>query len=369
MVRRQPPYLPRLPQKDKAMNNLIDSGIQRWRSLRNKRMLQSTYSARYAFVGVGSHALQNLYPVLQYLGIRLKYICCKSPDKLPLIEHRFGVTATTSLDTILNDSEVKGVFVCTMPQQHYELCTRVIASGKYLFVEKPPCRTFGQLEALIEADWRQKVMVGMQKRYSPLTEILKKRLAKAEAVSYTLSFHTGAYPEGEPFTELFIHPVDWVSYLFGEAEIKAVQRIERDENTTVQALLSHGDVQGSIEMSTAYSWANPEELLRVNTRSGEYRLEQMERLSHYPHPQRIAGIPVEKLGLFTPSEQILMERNNVNPLIGNNQLHTQGFFSEIKAFADWVEHSGKNRSPLASMRNTYSILESLKQVPCKTVNI
>ena len=64
------------------MKNLIDSGILRWRSLRNRKTLQSAYSARYAFVGVGSHALQNLYPVLQYLGIRLKYICCKSPDKL-----------------------------------------------------------------------------------------------------------------------------------------------------------------------------------------------------------------------------------------------------------------------------------------------
>ncbi|MDE7166341.1 MAG: Gfo/Idh/MocA family oxidoreductase [Bacteroidaceae bacterium] len=347
------------------MNNLIDNGIQHWRSQRNKRMLQSPYSARYAFVGVGSHALQNLYPVLQYLDIRLKYICCKNRKKLPLIKQRFGVTATTSLDTILNDSEVKGVFVCTAPQLHYELCTRVLASGKYLFIEKPPCRTLGQLDNLIEADRRQKVMVGMQKRYSPLTETLKKRLAKTGAVSYTLSFHTGAYPEGEPFTELFIHPVDWVSYLFGDAEIKAAQRIDRNGNTTVQALLSHGEVQGCIEVSTAYSWANPEEWLRVNTRSGEFRLEQMERLSHYPHPKKIAGIPAEKLGLFTPSEQILLERNNVNPLIGNNQLYLQGFFSEIKAFADRVEHSGKNLSSLVSMRNTYSVLDSLKLTQCR----
>ena len=155
------------------MKNLIDSGILRWRSLRNRKTLQSAYSARYAFVGVGSHALQNLYPVLQYLGIRLKYICCKSPDKLALIEQRFGATASTSLDTILNDREVKGVFVCTSPQSHYEICSKVIASGKYLFVEKPPCQTLEQLENLIAADKRQVTMVGMQKRYSPLIRTLK----------------------------------------------------------------------------------------------------------------------------------------------------------------------------------------------------
>ncbi|MDE6741917.1 MAG: Gfo/Idh/MocA family oxidoreductase [Muribaculaceae bacterium] len=342
------------------MKKFLDNAIQRWCKLRNRKMLQSPYSSRYAFVGVGSHALQNLYPVLQYLGIRLKYVCCKSPDKLELIELRFNVVATASLDTILNDSDVKGVFVCLPPETHYDICTRVISSGKYLFVEKPPCRTLQQLEALIEADAYERVMVGMQKRYSPLTQTLRRRLSKSRVISYTLSYHTGAYPEGEPLTDLFIHPVDMAAYLFGEAQKISVQRTGQQGTVTLQALLSHGNVNGIIELSTAYSWANPEELLRVNTGTGEYRLEQMECLTFNPHPKRIAGIPVEKLGLFTTSEQILMERNNFTPLIVNNQLYTQGFFSEIKAFAEMVEFGGKNVSTLSDMRTTYTILEFLR---------
>lgn len=343
------------------MINLIDRSIQRWRSQRNRKMLQSPYSAQYAFVGIGSHALQNLYPVLQYLGIRLKYICCKSPDKLALIERRFGVTATTSLDTILNDSEVEGVFLCTSPQSHYDICTSVIEAGKYLFVEKPPCQTLDQLELLTAADKKQIVMVGMQKRYSPLIWALKKQLVKKEPINYTMSYHTGAYPEGNPFTDLFIHPVDLVQYLFGNAELKSVQQIDRNGTTTIQGLLSHETAKGYIELSTAYSWTNPKETLYVNTQAGEYRLEQMERLCHYPHPKRIAGMPLEKLGLFTNTEQTLIERNNFNPLVGNNQLYTQGFLSEIKAFADMVEFSGENISPLSSMATTYKLLSSLKQ--------
>lgn len=343
------------------MKGFIYSGIQRWRSLRNRKMLQSPYSEMYAFVGVGSHALQNLYPVLQYLGIPLKYICCKTPDKQALIERRFGVTATTSLDIILNDPEVKGVFVCTSPQSHYDICTRVIEAGKYLFVEKPPCQTLDQLELLTGADKKQIVMVGMQKRYSPLIRALKKQLVKKEPINYTMSYHTGAYPEGNPFTDLFIHPVDLVQYLFGNAELKSVQQIDRNGTTTIQGLLSHETAKGYIELSTAYSWTNPKETLYVNTQAGEYRLEQMERLCHYLHPKRIAGIPLEKLGLFTNTEQTLIERNNFNPLVGNNQLYTQGFLSEIKAFADMVEHSGENLSPLTSMLTTYQLLSLLKQ--------
>lgn len=342
------------------MKSLINNGIHCWRSFRNKKMLQSEYTARYAFVGVGSHALQNLYPVLHYLGIQLKYICCRSPEKLSLIERRFGVAATTSLDIILQDSDVKGVFVCTSPQYHYEICTRVISSGKYLFIEKPPCRTLQHLDRLIEADDGERVMVGMQKRYSPLVKTLKERLSKSRGINYTLLYHTGSYPEGEPLTDLFIHHVDLATYLFGAVREISIQRIDQNGMVTAQGLLSHGNIKGIIELATSYSWANPEELLRVNTMDGEYRLDKMCRLSYFPHPRKIVGIPSEKLGLFTTTAKILSGGNNVNPTIENNQLYTHGFFSEIKSFGDMVEHSGKNKSSLSSMRDTYKLLETIR---------
>lgn len=332
-----------------------------WKSWRNRALLQSSYSALYAFVGVGSHALQNLYPVLQYLGIRIKYICCKSADKLPMIEQRFGVIATTSLEMILNDNDIKGVFVCTSPQSHYEICSEVIKAGKYLFVEKPPCLTLDQLEKLIDADKHNRTMVGMQKRYSPLIVELKKRLSLKGDKSYTLSYHSGAYPEGDAIIDLFIHPVDLVLYLFGDAGIKAVQRVDYKNVVTIQLLLSHAHAKGFIELSTAYSWNNGEENLRVNTLSGEYQLGQMERLIYYPHPPKIMGIPLEKLGLFKATDRRLSERNSFSPVMCNNQLYTQGFLGEVKAFVDMVEQSGRNLSALSSIRSTYKLLSLLKQ--------
>lgn len=343
------------------MNSAINYVIQRWRSQRNRKMLQSPYSANYAFVGIGSHALQNLYPALQYLGINLKYICCKTPDKLPLIERRFGVNATTSLDTLLNDDEVKGVFVCASPQSHYDLCTRAIESGKYIFVEKPPCQTMAQLENLITIDERQAVMVGMQKRYSPLIMSLKRRLSKTAPISYSMAYLTGAYPEGNPFTDLFIHPVDLALHLFGAAQLRAVQRTDLHGTTSVQIMLSHGNIMGFIELSTAYSWADPMESMRVNTPSGHYRLNQMERMCYYPHPKRVLGIPLEKTGFSTASEEILAQRNNFSPTTANNQLYTQGFLSEIKGFAEMVEHSGQNNSTLSSLEPAYRVLSDILQ--------
>ncbi len=343
------------------MNRLVTDIINRWKSYRNRKLLQSPYSASYAFVGVGSHALQNLYPVLQYVGIKLKYICCKSTDKLQLIERRFGIKATTSLEDILNDDEVRGVFVCTSPDSHYSLCKRIIDAGKYVFVEKPPCRTADEFKQLVLADTKQLVMTGMQKRYSPYVRTLKAELLRNHPVSYTMVYHTGAYPEGNYFTDLFIHAVDLSIFLFGNAEIKDFQHSERNGTTTIQILLSHSNIIGFMELSTAFSWSNPEETLRINTTAGEYRLLQMEKLSYYHHPRRCFGVPLEKIGLFTVSERILAERNNFNPLAVNNQLYSQGFIPEIKAFAEVVEYSGKNYSALPSLVPTYKLLDKLQK--------
>ena len=52
---------------------------------------------------MGQHSLTNLYPVLHYLGVSLKYICVTSGRKAKLIEQKYpSVKATTLLDEIFN---------------------------------------------------------------------------------------------------------------------------------------------------------------------------------------------------------------------------------------------------------------------------
>lgn len=342
------------------MNSLTDELIQRWRRQRSRAILTPKYTGTYAFVGVGNHALKNLYPALQYLGIKLKYICCTSPWKLPLIESRFGITAITSLETIADDKDINGVFICTSPRSHFDICSRFVKAGKFVFIEKPPCLTSSELKLMMEADICQRTMVGMQKRYSPLIQTLRKRLSKNEPLSYTMAYRTGAFPEGDPLTELFIHPLDLVLHLFGTAEIKDIQQTGHNGEITIQILLAHNHVMGCMELSTAYSWSHTEETLHINTTAGEYRLESTERLTFRPHPQKIFGIPLEKAGIHNQTEHILSERNNCIPTITNNQLHTQGFISEIRAFADMTEKSGKNSSPLSALTDTYRLLDRIR---------
>lgn len=337
--------------------------IERYKRMRTEHYLSQTYQYQYAFVGMGQHSLTNLYPVLHYLGVPLKYICVTSERKAKLIEKKFpGVNATTSLDEILNDDTVKGVFVAASPSAHFSIASQVLRKGKSLFVEKPPCQTLEELDALIDEQrlyGSHVAMVGLQKRYAPAVQILRHRLSKERLVSYDLHYLTGAYPEGDALLDLYIHPLDLILCLFGPAEIMV-----REQNTTDSyvLMLRHSHIVGTVELSTAVAWDTAEESLKVSTASGIYRLSQMEELTFSPKPTSILGIPVEKVHPHHKSMEYLYTRNNFLPILTNNQIHSQGYFNEIVAFVDSIEDkSGKVLTGLQSIKDIYRLISTLKK--------
>ena len=339
---------------------MITRLIERYKRFRTEQYLAQTYQSQYAFVGMGQHSLSNLYPVIRYLQIPIKYICVTSERKAQLIEKKFpGIKGTISLDGILNDDTVKGVFVSTSPASQFSIASQVLQSGKSLFVEKPPCLSLEQLYKLIEFRrlYHSPVtMVGMQKRYAPAVRILQERLKKEQLISYNMHYLTGAYPEGNALLDLYIHPLDMACYLFGKAEIIACQKVAP---SSFLLMLKHPHVIGMIELSTAYSWISAKESLKVCTNSGVYYLEQMEELT-YECNTTFLGMPLEKVHTRHPVIEILYRRNNFTPILANNQVYTQGYFDEIESFVNAVErYKNKNLSDIDSMTATFKLLDEL----------
>lgn len=346
---------------------MINGIIERYKSLRNRSQLRQCYEGRYAFVGIGNHSINNLYPVLDYLRVPLKYICCKSPGKLPLIERKWdGVRATASLDDVLSDEEVKGVFVSASPAAHFNIARRVLTSGKSLFIEKPPCMTMAELRQLTAQEQESAspvVMVGMQKRHAPAIRILANRLKKETLLTYSMRYLTGAYPEGNALTDLFIHPLDLACHLFGGAEIRGCEHVERKGRQTILLILGHKRITGIMELSTAGSWTDATESLTVNTTAGIYELNQMENLTYKPSQVQLLGIPLEKIMRRNLVTETLFSRNNFVPTIPNNQIYTQGYFNEIKYFVDAIENNipSSRLYGFGSMDNTFRLLDCVSK--------
>lgn len=348
--------------------------IERYKQYRNFQNLKTSYRCGYAFIGIGSHSTQNLYPVINYLHIPLSYICCRDKRKIPLIENNFkGVKATTNLEEILSDHNIKGIFVSTAGKAHFDIAKSVLASGKSLFIEKPPCQNLKELEELSRIEQMNKnivSLVGMQKRYAPCIQSLCKQLKQSSLISYRYVYATGLYPEGNPLLDLFIHPLDLVCHIFGKPKVKAVESAKPNgRGVTILIMLEHDNTCGIIELSTNYSWQKPIEDLSINTVKGTFNLTNMENLKFKPHGTSINRIPIDKVFLTANTEKTLWYRNAFTPTIENNQIFTQGYYSEIKTFAKLVEtHKGDNISPLSSLTGTYNLIAEISRHIAKSLH-
>ena len=340
---------------------MIQQLINRYKRMRTERYLNETYRCQYAFVGMGQHSLTNLYPVLHYLQVPLKYICVTSERKARLIERKFkGIKATTRLDDVLNDEDVKGVLVAASPSAHFTIASRVLQSGKSLFIEKPPCQSVAQFKALTamqQASGSRIAIVGLQQRYAPAVQILKRRLKGELLLNYDLHYLTGAYPEGDALLDLYIHPIDLASWLFGKAEI--VSYLEIDKHSYI-LMLRHQDIVGTIELSTCHCWQDARQSLTVHTRSGCYHLAQCEELSFVPKQTIIAGIPIEKFFPHCQSVRYLYRHDNFSPILANNSIYNQGFFQEVSTFINAVE--GKKANVLTDLQSVEPTLKLIDEI-------
>lgn len=209
----------------------------------------------------------------------------------------------------------------------------------------------------MQQESRSIVMVGLQKRYAPCIQILKQRLSKDSVISYRMQYITGSYPEGDAMTDLYIHALDLATYLFGKAEITACQKTTKD---SYMLMLKHGSIIGQLELSTAYTWSNAHESLSVCTCKGIYEMAQLEQLTFISKQASCCGVPLDKIIPRNVSIEQLFCRNNLVPILANNQIYSQGFYNECKAFVDITEgRKAKNITTLNSIFDTFDLMADI----------
>ncbi len=338
---------------------MIESLIDKYKGVRKNSLLKSkVFQYKYAFVGIGQHSLSNLYPVIDYLGVPLKYIYSRTLENAKLHASKYHAIATDDLSKILNDPEVKGVFLCSHPKVHFSFSKQILTAGKHMFVEKPPCTDLEELEELTQVNKKSIVQVGLQKRYATVYSTLKKKLKSPQ--HYSLRFCTGAYPEGDQWMDLFIHPLDLICHLFGVvADFKIVQTANAQ---TYLLLLEHvNGVKGQIELSTDYSWSSPVEELKVSDQNGAYFSSGVNYLEFFPKGKSLLGIPLEKIIKQNTNKEILLDNNGFVPVSDFNSLSIQGYYQELKSFLDVVEGNSKNTlTSLDEVKPVFSLLKNIK---------
>ncbi len=347
---------------------MLNALLKRFNQHRKEKYFQSPLfrtQKDYAFVGFGIHSMTSLYPVLRQYNIRLKYICTKSADWKKQLSPLFpGCNFTHDLNDIITDNSVAGVFVCAAPDVHYDILTRLLRAGKSVFAEKPPCRTLTELHDLQLINPSAICKIGLQRRHWPGNKHILKKCRGA--ANYIYQFQTGPYPQGDPFTELFIHPIDYSRLLFGPPKLESFSKQQDDKGITLQIHLTHpGGISGLLHLSTHYTWNPPLETLTVNTKDESLSIQYPISVTGKQMPFRIMNAPAERLmRQAIAAKDYFSGTPTLVPALETNTLFTQGFLSEIEDFVTRVENPGANNTEandLGSLTGIYELFQTLVQ--------
>lgn len=327
---------------------------------------------KYAFVGFGMHSLSNLFPILTHFGIAIKFICTKESVIPESIQSQFpGSVFIHDLGIISNDQDVEAVFVSADPGSHARILMELLKAGKKVFIEKPPCADGKELEQIIQTNAGAVVFVGLQRRFWPGNKYLHK--IKEKARSYIYRFYFGSYPQGDPFSELFIHAVDYCIFIFGAFEILSISHQIYNKGITLQIHVKHHNgITGLIELSTHYSWNDPVDAMSIQCVDELLEIRYPVSVEGRLKPGRILNIPSERL-LHKPviTKQYFSVSNLIIPSFDLNTLVLQGFFDEIRSFIELVEKGKPSRyvNDLIGLKSVYQVLDELRALAYPTASL
>lgn len=189
---------------------------------------------RVGCIGAGGFARGIIFPHLRSSeGLILESVATITGASAASARTGFGFAMAESPSELLDNPNVDGVFILTRHNSHAGYVKAALEKGKCVFVEKPLAINREQLEmvrtayekALAEEDRPPFLMVGFNRRFSPLTEKLKTFFAgRSEAMLLHIRCNAGFIPRGSWIQETenggrivgeLCHFVDWARAVVG----------------------------------------------------------------------------------------------------------------------------------------------------------
>tara|TARA_A100000164_G_scaffold382160_1_gene439450 strand:+ start:20836 stop:22944 length:2109 start_codon:yes stop_codon:yes gene_type:complete len=161
------------------------------------------------FIGAGNYASSVLVPAFSATSARLKSISSATGVSSVHVGRKNRIEqATTASDSLLVDEDINALIITTRHNSHAAWIKRGLEAGKHIFVEKPLALNRSELEELSQLytalDKPPLLMVGFNRRYSPLIEPLAQALkCKSEPVSMVMTVNAGEIP-----ADHWIHDMD-----------------------------------------------------------------------------------------------------------------------------------------------------------------
>lgn len=190
------------------------------------RVKEHRRGVRIGVIGAGSFARRVLLPAFRRSGAQFIAVATEGGLSAADVASRFSFDRSSTVEEICTAEDLDAVVIATRHSSHADLVTRALAAEKAVFVEKPLALTRDQLHEVENALKPDSVlMVGFNRRFAPLTEVLRLALPSGSDRILLARINAGQLPRdhwlndseegGGRLLGEGCHFVDLVTYLAG----------------------------------------------------------------------------------------------------------------------------------------------------------
>ena len=139
-----------------------------------------------AFIGAGSYAMGSLFPLIpRNSGVVFKGVMDRSGTNARTAADKYGFAfSTSSEEDIFDNEDINTVYIASRHDSHAAFVLKSLKAGKHTAIEKPLCLNESELEEIRETYVSKSIknkdapflMVGFNRRFAPLTKLLKEHL-------------------------------------------------------------------------------------------------------------------------------------------------------------------------------------------------
>ena len=224
-----------------------------------------------------SHLLPN---IPKHEWIKRKAVMTSSGLSSRSVSERFKFERCTSDENdILDDANINTIFIATRHNSHASYVVKALRRRLNVFVEKPLCLTEAELDdivSIVERGGSGHLMVGFNRRFSPLTTILRQQLSPGP-MSMVYRINAGSLPGdtwihdrevgGGRIIGEVCHFIDFLTYLNGSLprDVQAFglpDPFGHEDTVTVNLRFANGSI-GSISYFANGSKNLPKEYLEI----------------------------------------------------------------------------------------------------------